>query len=119
MYRPLASSAAVSAGSPGSACSERGPHRREVGELATFEQRVVDRGERREVLVERRRLDAEPAGDLGEAQPGDALLLHDVLGEVEDLGHGLETPAGPSIGRLPGFGGSGFDHASDHSRISC
>ena len=107
----------MSAGSPGAACSDGGPHRREVGDLAALEQRVVDRGERREVLVERRRLHAEPARDLGQAEPGDALLLHDVLGEVEDLGHRLEPPAGPSIGRLRGLGRGGLGHRSKRSRI--
>ena len=77
-------------------------HLGQVLELAPQEQRVVDGHERREVLVERRGLDPEAARHLGQAQPVDALLGHDLPGDVEDLLDRLLAPPRPTIG--PGTG---------------
>ena len=76
----------------------RGAHDLEVGSLAPLEEGVVDAHERVEVLVDRRGLHAEPAGDLREAEPVDALLGHHVIRDGEDLLDGLLAPPCPTIG---------------------
>ena len=83
-HRPLASSPAQRR-SPGSASRHGAAHDVEVLELTPEEQRVVDRHQRREVLVERRRLDAEAPRHLGEAQAVHPFFGHHLDGDVEDL----------------------------------
>ena len=74
--------------------------------LPPFEERVIDRHERIEVLVQRGRLDAEPSGDLRQGEAVDALSGHDLLGDVEDLLDGLAPPPGPTV--QPGLAGAGW-----------
>ena len=66
--------------------------------MAAEEQGVVDRHERREVLVDRGRLHAEATGHFGHTEAVDAVLGHDVLGDVEKLFDRLLPAPGPPVG---------------------
>ena len=70
-----------------------------MGLLAALEEGVEHVHERVEVLVERRRLHAESAGHLGQAEAVDAVLGHHVVGDGEDLVDGLLPSPGSTVGR--------------------
>src|SRR4029079_5666143 len=89
----------------------RRAHHGEVGALTTFEEGVVDGEQRVEVLVDRRRLDAEATGDLRQAEAVDALLCEHFIGDGENLFDGfLATPSSTVTWR----GLLGRRHAHSH-----
>jgi len=65
-----------------------------VLDLAQQEERVVDGHDRREVLVDRRRLDSQPARHFRQTQAVDPFFGHHVQRDVEDLRDGLLAPGG-------------------------
>ena len=75
----------------------RRAHHVEVGGVAPFEEGVEHRHERVEVLVEGRRLHAQPSCYLRQAEAVDPLLGHHVRGDGEDFVDGLLATATPAI----------------------
>src|SRR6266581_6827843 len=75
-------------------------HHRAQRAPSAGEDRVVQGVLGVKVNVERRRADAHPARDLAQRQSRDALLGHDLQGDVEHLGDGLLAPPLPAVGSL-------------------
>ena len=87
----------MSASRPGLCSGHAVAHGGEVVALSLEEQGVVDRHERREVLVERRRLDTQAPRHLGQAETVDAFCGHDVAGDLEDFADRLLASPGAAV----------------------
>ena len=84
----------------------------QVVDLSLEEERVVDRHEGREVLVQGGWLHAESACHLRQAEPVDPLLGHHLPGDGQNLLNRLLAPSRPAV--RPGCGRGGLRLALGH-----